>query len=101
MSAVPTFEWFPASLEEVSPEWITSVLRANGIDVEVESFSGKKFGTGQLGYMVRATLEYRGGRPPNAPETLIFKLPSSDPTSKGTGVQVSFINYSMPHSDLL
>lgn len=84
---MPSFPDFPAAKEEVTAEWLSKVLRANGIDADIEYFTGKNIGTGQLGDMLRCTLNYRGGqRPEGAPATLICKLSSSDPTSRQTGV---------------
>ena len=74
---------FPDS-ESVSPEWLTRCLNDSGIPCQVESFTAKRVGTGQIGKCVRYVLSYGSG--PTGPSTLVAKFPSDDPTSRATGV---------------
>lgn len=76
---------FPRA-EDVSPRWLTTVLRGNGIDTEVKSFGAEPVGTGQIGKCIRYTLEYVGNKA--GPASLIGKFPSDDPTSRATGVML-------------
>jgi aminoglycoside/choline kinase family phosphotransferase len=80
MSHIPT-------PDSVTPEWITEQLQANGIDAEVESFTRKRIGTGQIGMCFRYGLTYKGSAD-NAPSSLVGKFPSDDPSSRATGVQL-------------
>lgn len=73
------------SADQISPEWLTQVLRASarmsaGTVVHVERST---CGTGQLGDSYRFTLTYD---PPRAgPATLVGKFASQDPTSREFG----------------
>lgn len=74
--------------EDISVEWLNSCLAAAGhSDEPVTSFTAEPIGTGQLGECVRLTLQGHtvdaGG---SAPATLVAKLPSTNPTSRATGV---------------
>ncbi len=76
---------FPSS-ETVSPQWLTDVLRDNGIQATVQSFSAEQVGTGQIGKCIRYTLSYGPGE--SGPASLIGKFPSDDPDSRATGVML-------------
>jgi len=83
---------------DVTPEWLTSVLRAaDGLAAaaSVQAVSAEPVGTGQMADTVRLTLTFD---PPGAgPASLIAKFASEDATSRSTGlmtrayeVEVSF-----------
>lgn len=74
---------FPAA-DEMSSEWLTDQLHANGIEADVVGFDAQAVGTGQIGKCIRYTLRYAPGR--SGPATLIGKFPSDDETSRATGV---------------
>ena len=74
---------FPDS-DSVSPQWLTQCLNDSGIACQVESFSAKRVGTGQIGKCVRYELTYGEGH--QGPSSLVAKFPSDDPTSRATGV---------------
>lgn len=85
VSELPIVGW-----KEITPEWMTGVLRGAGYGATVKEISGKRVGTGQVGESVRFTLDYRGDAK-GAPSTVVGKFPSSDPVSRATGVD--FGNY--------
>lgn len=80
MSQIPT-------PESVTPEWLTEKLQQNGITAEVDAFTQKRIGTGQIGMCFRYDLTYKSGSD-NAPTSLVGKFPSDDPASRSTGVQL-------------
>ncbi|OHV05454.1 phosphotransferase [Mycobacterium talmoniae] len=70
---------------DLTPEWFTGALREGGTigaGVSVTSAKTELVGTGQLGLVARADLEYdaEGG-----PPSLIVKLPSQDASSRQLG----------------
>lgn len=78
------------STDDLTHEWFTAALRAGGVldaDAEVCRADAVLFGTGQFGLVARATLDYRGFAP-DAPASVIVKLPSQDPGSRGLGVAI-------------
>lgn len=77
MTQIPTDESIDAS-------WLTQQLRNQGYDVQVNQFSRKQIGTGQIGKCIRYELDLSGDE--SAPASLIGKFPSDDPLSQATGV---------------
>ncbi|MEM7100453.1 MAG: phosphotransferase [Pseudomonadota bacterium] len=71
--------------QTIDAQWFTAILQANDIDCEVASFEAARVGTGQIGKCIRYTLTYHQSAP-GAPQSLIVKYPSDDPTSRATGV---------------
>ncbi len=67
--------------DQVTPEWLTEVLRAAGEldDGRVTAVEGTAVGTGQVGDSVRFTISYEGDA---GPATLVGKFPAADPTSR-------------------
>jgi aminoglycoside/choline kinase family phosphotransferase len=66
---------------------LTAALHAAGTlapDLRVTSVDQQPVGTGQMGDCLRLALGYSGAT--DAPPTLVAKLPSSDETSRATGV---------------
>ena len=43
--------------EQITPQWLTQVLRQAGRDCEVSDFTMKSIGTGQVGENVRFSLQ--------------------------------------------
>jgi hypothetical protein len=74
---------FPSQPAEVTAEWLTGCLRANGALArgEVAAVAWEPIGTGQVGDSARFTLRYAGGE---GPRTLAGKFAAADPTSRGT-----------------
>jgi hypothetical protein len=70
--------------DRITPQWLTQLLVLNGIDASVKQFRHSPVGTGQMADNYRLHLEY-GDKPAEAPETLVVKVSSSDPTSRGAG----------------
>jgi hypothetical protein len=69
------------SPDQVTAEWLTTVLRAAGeLDSGVvSSVDGVEVGTGQVGDCIRFSLTYEGGC---GPETVVGKFPAADATSR-------------------
>ncbi len=75
--------------EDVTPDWLTAVLRAAGALGPDGSVAGADFtpiGTGQMADCQRVALTYRG---PPGPASVVVKLTSPDPSSRASGVQNS------------
>lgn len=76
------------TLEEVSAEWLSEVLRRAGhADAEVTGFSHVPVGTGQFGTSVRFALSYARPRP-EYPATIVGKFPSGDEMTRYMAVRV-------------
>ncbi|MHB8576765.1 MAG: protein kinase family protein, partial [Dehalococcoidia bacterium] len=75
----------PATLDEVTPEWLTHALREGGLlgDAAVTGMQRQIIGEGSgfVGLLARLTLEYDRSIE-GAPRTLIVKLPSSMPMAR-------------------
>ncbi len=85
---VPFFADYPATPEDLTPQWLTKVLQANGVDAQVRSFAVARIGTGQIGQNVRISLMFDDEASTNVqrPPTLVAKFVSPDPTSRATGI---------------
>ncbi|WP_439814560.1 phosphotransferase [Zavarzinia sp. CC-PAN008] len=68
--------------DEITPDWMTDVLRARGLDVTVTALDWSQVGTGQLGETRRYRLTYAGAAPSGAPATVVGKFPSASPVSR-------------------
>lgn len=81
MSEIP----FICRPDDVTPEWLTTVLRSAGALTEgsVHDVSGTAVGTGQVGDSVRFTVSYSGGE---GPATVVGKFPAEDETSRASSV---------------
>jgi aminoglycoside/choline kinase family phosphotransferase len=77
----------PSGQESLTPEWLTHVLRrAGGIDACcVVEVSIEPAGVGQVADCFRCRLSYDDAEP-QAPASVIAKLPAQDPTSRESGV---------------
>ncbi len=89
-----------AEPEDITPPWLTAVLRHGGVEADVRSFVAKDIGTGQVGRSVRFTLDYSRGA---GPASIVGKFASTDPTSRATGIaqqnyfkEVNFYNELLP-----
>lgn len=76
----------PTMIEEVTPEWLTGVLRTGGTlpaDASVAAVRGTSIGDGLgfIGLVVRYEVAY-GRDIPGAPATFVAKFPSPDPGSR-------------------
>lgn len=76
------------TIADLTPEWFTEVLRQAGTIAahrRVTAVRTEPIGTGQVGLVVRAVIEYdHPGH--GAPPSLVVKLPSADPGSRQMGV---------------
>jgi hypothetical protein len=72
---------------DATPEWLTGVLKANGLldeGAQVTSFATAPIGTGQMADTTRFTLSYD---PPGAgPPSVVGKFASANEQSRGTGL---------------
>jgi thiamine kinase-like enzyme len=72
----------PIKVEEITPAWLTRVLARNGLNggVAVNSIATERIGEGVgfIGELQRITLEYATEPPPDCPQTLIAKFPTSN-----------------------
>jgi len=76
---------FPRTVDEITPEWMTKVLRAtNGaiLDATVESFSAEGLDGGIIGDVNRLVLVYSSGSGAE-PETVVAKLAINDDELRG------------------
>lgn len=78
----------PASVEDLTPAWLTAALRSGGVLREASVASAEanllSEGVGFIGQVVRLTLTY--DRPePGAPATVIAKLPTLDEGGRTVG----------------
>jgi hypothetical protein len=73
---------------DITEEFLTRCLEKAGHEgVEVRGFRGSRIGTGQIGQCIRYELDFSGDAH-GAPQTLVAKFPSDDPTSRQTGVML-------------
>lgn len=70
--------------EQVTPDWLTRALQTAGFSGEVRDVQWQHIGAGQVGDNARFELDGTG----NMPATVVGKFPSSDPTSRQTGVEL-------------
>ena len=74
--------------DDVTPEWLTAVLRAAGAADEgtVVEVQAKSVGTGQVGDSIRFTLTWDDADA--GPATVVGKFPTEDETSRATATAV-------------
>ena len=79
----------PASIEDVTAEWLTAALRGSGLDVRVASVTAESIGEGfgVNGMTSRLRVEYSGG---DGPPSFVMKLPATMPESKAIGLRLGF-----------
>jgi hypothetical protein len=85
----------PATMSDVTPEWLTAALRKGGTlkHAAVTSIERETIGVGVgiLGKLARLSLTY--DRPElAAPASLVAKLPTTDPGGRGIGTALGFYN---------
>jgi hypothetical protein len=76
--------------DRITPEWLDAVLAKNGIDARVTGFRHAPVGTGQMADNYRLHLTY-ADKPEEAPDTLVAKVSSADPTSRASGAAGGYI----------
>lgn len=77
----------PAIIDDpknLSPEWLTEILRRAGHDVRVRSCRSESVGTGQMAHNERIFLDYEG-EAGSAPATIVGKFPSPSEESRAAG----------------
>ena len=65
----------------LTPAWLRAALAAGGNPLEVTAVTHTAIGTGQMGSSYRLTLECAS---PDAPASIVAKLPSDDPAMRAT-----------------
>lgn len=100
---------FPTDIDQISEEWLTGTLHADGAiaqDVSVTGYEAEFLsdGVGQTGVVARLRLDYTGG---TGPETVVVKYATGDATRRKAAVmaqlysrEVSFYAKIAPHVDL-
>ena len=88
---------------DLSPEWLTMALRADGLDFVVRSFKSEPIGTGQMAHNERITLEYEknatgGDRQP--PRTLVGKFPSPSVESRAAGARGGYRSETLFYTEI-
>ncbi len=75
----------PVTMDDVTPGWLTSALRSSGVLEQASVIAAPRVqigaGVGILGELARITLHYDTPEP-NAPRTLIAKIPTADPAGR-------------------
>jgi hypothetical protein len=84
---------------ELSPEWLTAVLRGTGLDVTVSSLRSEPVGTGQMAHNERIFLEYEGDAA-GAPATLVGKFPSPSEESRAAGANGGYRSETLFYTEL-
>lgn len=82
----------PSTMAEITPEWLTLALRANGHITGSVTAADKVTigqGVGILGELARVTLTYSQPEP-TGPKSLIAKIPTADPGGKGIAQMLGF-----------
>ena len=92
----PTIVTDPA---EITPAWLTDVLRAAGHDVTVHAVTTEPVGTGQMAHNERFTLQFAGDSG-DAPTTLVGKFPSPNAASRAAGAAGGYRNEVSFYADL-
>ena len=97
------------TVEELTADWFTDALREGGVIPEAASVAkadNEIYGTGQFGFVVRSELTYEGDAP-DAPRSVIVKIPSDDETARGFAkmigayeVEVRFYNDILPRVEV-
>jgi hypothetical protein len=82
---------FPRTAPEITAEWLTEVLRADGaIDdatwVDSHSLRELSVGFGQTSDTTRVLLELGGSPPPGAPKSLVGKFATTDATRRAASI---------------
>lgn len=92
----------PAILDDpgaLTPEWLTSALRAGGLDAVVSGFRSEAVGTGQMAHNERIHLEYEGPSE-GLPTTLVGKFPSPSEESRASGARGGYRAETRFYTDL-
>jgi hypothetical protein len=76
-----------SSADDATADWLTDQLTRAGFVGTVRDVSWRSIGAGQVGENVRFSLQVEG----DFPATLVGKFPSTDPTSRQTGIEL--MNY--------
>lgn len=81
MSTTPAIP-LPRSTDEVTPAWLTTVLQANGLDVEVGSITSTPLGVGvgMMSGLAQLGVTYSRG---SGPSLLVLKTPATNDANRG------------------
>lgn len=84
---------------DITPSWLTDVLRASGHDVTVGALDTEPVGTGQMAHNERFAIRY-DGEAGDAPRTLVGKFPSPSAESRAAGAAGGYRNEVRFYTDL-
>jgi Ecdysteroid kinase-like family len=75
----------PTRPDDVTPEWLTSVLGRHGFDGVVAGFKTERFGegAGMMSLLTRLELDYASGQ---GPASVVVKMPSASDANRATAV---------------
>jgi aminoglycoside/choline kinase family phosphotransferase len=75
----------PTRPEDLTAEWLTSVMRNNGSDGVIAGFRTERFGegAGMMSLLARVELEYASG---SGPASVVVKMPSASDANRATAV---------------
>ena len=76
--------------DRITPEWLSGVLANNEINASVTGFRSSPVGTGQMADNYRLELDYQD-KPEGAPDSLVVKVCSTDPTSRASGAAGGYV----------
>lgn len=83
---------------DITPEWISAVLRRGGLDVRIRTTRHEQIGMGQIGASYRIQLGYDGAPPPGAPASVVAKMATGSESqrqsiSRGYVAEVGFYQH--------
>jgi hypothetical protein len=80
-----TLRPIPTKPEDLSAEWLTTVLRQNGFDGALSGFRTERFGegAGMMSLLTRIELDYAGG---SGPASVVVKMPAASDANRATAV---------------
>jgi hypothetical protein len=84
---------------DVTPEWLTAVLRRAGHDVSVRTIGSAPVGTGQMAHNERFAITYDGDAD-GAPASVVGKFPSPRDESRAAGAAGGYRNEVRFYTDL-
>ena len=81
----------PSTLEDITPEWMTTALGQHGIDAKASSVIPEPISdaVGANGITVRLKVSYATGSNPG-PSSMVIKLPATVPAVKQVGIRQQF-----------
>ncbi len=85
---------------DVTPEWMTEVMRGAGHDVRITDLVRESVGTGQMAHNERFHFSFAAGDPGTSPATVVVKFPSPSEESRAAGAQGGYRSEVRFYTDL-